>query len=103
MRAALAVVRRSIAPIHTEQERFEAMTAREEAALVRVEANSASLETQFVRLNVANFSPVIVRAPRVVCPRVRVNIPRIPAMRLPVVKMPAAPAIHIDYSGAGPG
>jgi hypothetical protein len=102
IRAALAAVRHSIAPVQAQQERFEAMTAREEAALDRLEANRARLETQFVRLNVANFNPVMVRAPKVVCPRVHVSVPRMPSMRLPVVTMPAAPTIHIDYSGAGP-
>lgn len=95
--AALAAVRRSIAPVHSEQERFEAMTAREEAALARLEANRARMQARMVRLNMANFNPVVVRAPRVVCPRVRVSIPRMPVMR-----MPAAPTVHIDYPGAGP-
>jgi hypothetical protein len=32
-----------------------------------------------------------------VCPRVRVNVPRMPA-----VKIPPIPAIHIDPASAGP-
>ena len=95
--AALAAVRRSIAPVHSEEERFEAMTAREEAALARLEAHRTRVEAQMVRLNMANFNPVIVRAPRVVCPRVRVSIPR-----MPVVRMPATPMVHVEYSGPGP-
>ena len=95
--AALAAVRRSIAPVHSEQERFEAMTAHEEAALARLEANRARMEAQMVRLNMANFNPVFVRAPRVICPRVRVSIPR-----MPVVRMPGTPMVHMEYSGAGP-
>jgi hypothetical protein len=95
--AALAAVRRSIAPIQSEQERFDAMTAREEAALARMEANRARMEAQIARLNMANFNPVVVRAPRVVCPRVRVSIPR-----MPVMKMPSAHVVHVEYSGAGP-
>jgi hypothetical protein len=95
--AALAAVRRSIAPMHSEQERFEAMTAREEAALARLEAHRARMEAQMVRLNMANFNPVMVRVPRVVCPRVRVSIPR-----MPVVRMPATPMVHVEYSGPGP-
>jgi hypothetical protein len=101
-RAALAAVRHSIAPVHAQQERLEAMTPRQEEALARLEANRARIETQFVRLNMANFNPVMVRAPKVVCTRVHVSIPRIPAMRLPAVKMPAAPVVQIEYSGAGP-
>lgn len=95
--AALAVVRRSIAPIHSEQERFDAMTAREEAALARLEANRARMEAQMARLNMANFNPVVVRVPRVVCPRVRVSVPR-----MPMVKVPPMPAVHVEYSGTGP-
>ena len=95
--AALAAVRQSIAPVHSEQERFEAMTAREEAALARMEAHRARMEAQMARLSMANFDPVVVRMPRVVCPRVRVSVPR-----MPVVKMPSTPVVHIEYSGPGP-
>jgi hypothetical protein len=95
--AALAAVRRSITPMHSEQERFDAMTAREEAALARLEANRARMEAQMAHLNMANFNPVVVRVPRVVCPRVRVSIPR-----MPMVKMPSSHVVHVEYSGAGP-
>ena len=101
VRAALAAVRRSIAPVHTEQERFEALTAREEGALARLEANRARMEVRFAQLNMANFNPVMVRAPKVVCPRVHVSIPRMPAMKIPVVRIPT-PAVHVECSGAGP-
>src|SRR5262252_7774488 len=93
--AALAAVRQSIAPVHSEQERFEAMTASEEAALARMEAHRARMEAQMARLNIANFNPVEVRIPRVVCPRVRVRVPRMPMMR-----MPSTPVVHVEYSGA---
>jgi hypothetical protein len=95
--AALGAVRRSMAPIQSEQEHFDAMTARQEAALARLEANRARMEAQMARLNVANFNPVVVRVPRVVCPRVRVTIPR-----MPMIKMPTTPVVHVEYSGAGP-
>ena len=95
--SALAAVRRSIAPPHSEQDRFEAMTAREEAALARMEANRARMDARMARLNMANFNPMAVRVPRVVCPRVRVSIPRMPMM-----KMPSAPMVHVAYSGPGP-
>ena len=99
--SALAAIRRSIAPVHNQQERFQMMTAREEEALARLEANRARMEARLVRLNMVNFTPVMMRGPRVVCPRVHVSVPQIPAMRMPVMKMPA-PAIHIEYSEAGP-
>ena len=94
--AALAAIRRSIAPMHSEQERFEAMSAREEAALARMEARRARMEAQIARLNMANFNPVVVRVPRVVCPRVRVSVPRMPR-----VKMPST-VVHVEYPGTGP-
>ena len=102
MSAALAVVRQSVAPVRTGQERFEVMVAREEAARGRVEANRARLEAHFARLNMANFNPVIMRAPRVVCPRVHVSIPRIPMTKMPVIQVPSAPVVHVEYMGAGP-
>jgi hypothetical protein len=104
--AALAAVRRSISPVHTDDQRFDAMTAREELALARLEANrariEAQVEAQLVRVNMANFTPMVVRAPRIACPRVNVSVRRIPAIRMPMVRIAAPPAIHVDCSGAGP-
>ena len=107
--AALAAVRRSIAPVHSEQERFEAMSARQEAAMARLEArrarmeaNRARVEAQLARLNMANFNPVVVRMPRTVCSRINVRIPRIRQIEVPVVEIPPTPVVHIDHSGAGP-
>ena len=95
--AVLAEVRRSIAPSHTEIDRFEAMSAREEAQLARFEANRARIEARLARVRMANFNPVVVRVPRVVCPRVHVSVPRMPAMRMPV-----APVVHLESAEAGP-
>lgn len=100
--AAMAQVEQSFAPMHTEQQQFEMMSAREEEAMARLAARRARMEAQFARLNMANFNPVAVQAPRVVCPRVRVNLPRLPRVKMPVVQIPSAPAVHIDYSGSGP-
>src|SRR5580692_7615162 len=95
--AVLAEVRRSIAPSHTEIDRFEAMSAREEAQLARFEASRARIEARLARVRMANFNPVVVRMPRVVCPRVHVSVPRMPAMRMPV-----APVVHLESAEAGP-
>lgn len=84
---------------------FEAMSAREEAQLARLEANRARLEAQFAahtahfRIAPAAFAPVAFEAmpAPVVCPRVRVNIPR-----MPVVKMPVVPEIRVEMAGTGP-
>jgi hypothetical protein len=79
---------------------FDVMSAREEAQLARLEANRARIEVQAARIRVpaAAFSPVVVRMTgSSVCPRIRVNVPRVPAM-----KMSQIPAIHIDTASAGP-
>ena len=79
---------------------FEVMSAREEAQFARLEASRARIEAQTAHIHIpaAAFSPVVVRMSGAsVCPRVRVNVPRMPAMRMPQI-----PAIHIDTASAGP-
>jgi len=76
------------------------MSAREEAQFARLEASRARIEAQTAHIHIpaAAFSPVVVRMSGAsVCPRVRVNVPRMPAMRMPQI-----PAIHIDTASAGP-
>jgi hypothetical protein len=81
---------------------FQAMSDREQAQLDRLEANRARIEAQVqaklarVRLVETNFNPVVVQVPKITCPRVRVNIPRMPRIRVP------APMVHVEYSGPGP-
>lgn len=88
------ITRTSIARSETGFARFETMTAREEAQLVRgeafrakAEAYRAKIEAQAaaqaacVRVPVAVVAPVNVRVP-VVCPRLRVNIPRPPMIQM---------------------
>lgn len=94
--AALAEVRQSIAP--AEFDRFEKASARAEAQAARFEVSQARMEARLARVNMANFSPVVVRVPRMVaCPRVHVSVPR-----MPVMKMPAIPMVHVESMGAGP-
>jgi hypothetical protein len=79
---------------------FDVMSAREEAQFARLEASRARIEAQTARLRIpaAAFSPVVVRMTGAsVCPRVRVNVLRMPAMRMPQI-----PAVHIDTASAGP-
>lgn len=74
---------------------FDATSAREEAALARVEANGARIEAQVARVR---FAPVAfdgVRVP-VVCPRLRINIPRVSIPQVPVVRVPL---VHVDMLG----
>jgi hypothetical protein len=100
--SAMAEVQSSFHQPNAAIDRFEAMSAREQARLARLEANRARMEAQIqarlsrVRFADANFSPVVVQVPRIACPRVRVNIPRMPRINIP------APAVHVDYSGPGP-
>jgi hypothetical protein len=100
----LARVETKIAGSETAVERFDVMSAREQRQLARLEANRARIEAQVARqaahikIATAAFAPVAVRvsAP-VVCPRIRVNVPR-----MPVIKMPPMPQIHVETSTTGP-
>jgi len=100
---AMARVQSSFDQPNSEIDRFEALSAREQAQLARLEANRARMEAQIqarlsrIRFAEANFSPVVVQVPKIACPRLRVNIPR-----MPMVKMPQVPAVHVEYSGPGP-
>jgi len=90
---------------------FQAMSDREQAALARVEANRARIEAKlaavqipaealnpvvFKNMDFREFSNFKVTVPPA-CSRVRVSIPR-----MPKVKMPAMPPIHVEAIGAGP-
>lgn len=87
---------------------FDALTAREEAQAARFEANRARMEariaarTAHIRIATAVFVPISVKAMPVpvVCPRVRVNIPRVPMIKMPM--MPVMPEIHIETGSDGP-
>lgn len=89
----------------TSVERFDVMSAREEAQLARLEANRARIEARVaaqaahIRIATAGFGPIDVRAipAPVICPRVRVNIPR-----MPMIKTPVVPQIHIATGSSGP-
>ncbi len=79
---------------------FESMSARQEAAMARMEANRARIEAQVARVG---FSPVafnVANGP-VICPRVRVSIPRVKIPAMPGVRIPA-PEMNFDSSGHGP-
>jgi hypothetical protein len=42
-----------------------------------------------------------VTGPVVICPRVRVSVPRIEIPKMPVIKIPA-PVVQVDLPGNGP-
>jgi hypothetical protein len=77
---------------------WEALSARQEAQLARIDANRARIEARIeqIRIPAVHVSTMIV--PRIsACSRLQVRAPRIP-----VIKVPAIPVIHIDAPGAGP-
>ena len=78
---------------------FDVMSAREEAQLARVEASRARIEAQVSRIRIpaVALNPMMVTVPKVsVCPRIRVNVPRMPA-----IKMPAMPIVHVKMGEGG--
>jgi len=86
-------------PVHSEFAQLEVMSARKRVRLARLEANRARIEAELAHLRIPAIAvnPVVVADPTVsICPRVRVNIPRIPR-----VKMYPVPQVRID-TGAGP-
>ncbi len=103
----LALVQSKIA---RSQARFDGMSAREEAQLARLEANRARIEAQAARIRIpaAAFNPVLVRVSGAsVCPRVRVNVQKLPMINMPVapeIHIPQVhiPEVHIDMAGTGP-
>ena len=100
--AAMAQVQSAVDQSQSEFDGFQAMSDREQAKLARLEANRARIEAQVqaklahVRFVEANFNPVVVKVPEITCPRVRVNIPRMPRIKVP------APTVRVEYSGPGP-
>ena len=76
---------------------FEVMSARQQAALVRLEANRARMEAEVARIRIpaVALNPIVVPSPRIsVCPRVRVNVPRVKILPMPMV--------HVEMPGTGP-
>ena len=104
---ALARVQSKLARKHVDFDRFQAMTDREQAQLDRWEARRVRVENRLAAIQVrtANFAPMMNITPAdfkmidvpVNCPRVRVNIPR-----MPTVKMPEIPAVHAEVVSPGP-
>lgn len=86
-------------PVRSEFARLEVMSARNRVRLARLEANRARIEAEVDHLRIPDMAvkPVVVAVPTVsVCPRVRVNI-----LRMPRVRMYPVPQMRVD-TGAGP-
>jgi hypothetical protein len=94
--ATVARIQTAAARSHSGMARIEAMSAREQAQLARLEANRARIEAQAAGAQFAtmDFKPIEFTAPRIhmACPRVRVVVPPMPAMK----------PIRVEMSGAGP-
>jgi len=97
--AAMARVQRRLARSQARFARFDDIMAREEGQAARIEARRARMEAQIakIRIPAVAMPPVAVRTSKIeVCPRIRVNVPRIPS-----IKLPATPVIHIDVPDPG--
>ena len=107
----MARFRTKMARTQTGFTHFDAMTAQQEAGLARLEANRAQFEAGRARMEAqvarwdfasasfgpefgAAFGPKRIKLP-VICPRVRVNIPRT------LVRVPA-PTVRVETLSAGP-
>ena len=115
--AAMAQVQTNLDETQSEFDGIQALSTREQAKLARLEANRARVQAQlqaklarirfadnnFTAVDDTDFTPVVVRVPRIQCPRVRVVTPRIPRVRvkIPRIEVPA-PVLEVDNSGAGP-
>lgn len=103
--ATLARVQTRIARAQAGFEVLEAMSDTQEAQVEKFEANRDRVKARImvnpvrVRIATAAFAPVVLRSipSPAVCPRVRVNIPQ-----LPMMKLPPMPVVHIETASAGP-
>ncbi len=110
--AALSRVESGLAHPESGWAHFDAMSAREQAQATRLQANRERLESRGTRVDprigariaaqtarigvpAVAINAMVVRVPPIPCPRVRVTIPRLPAIRIP------APVIDFE-SGSGP-
>jgi hypothetical protein len=89
----IAQVQTKIARADTRFAGFEAMSAREEAQMARWEANRAQIEARLARLRLAPAAFNAAEIPAT-CLRVRVNVPRPPAVRISV------PSVHVEIAGS---
>ncbi len=96
---AVAPVQAGLAWSDVELDRFQAMSDREQARLARFEAKRERMEAHLsrVRMPAVTMNPVVVSMPEIsACSRIRVNVPRVPQ-----IKVPAVPAVHVDVQVDG--
>ena len=84
----------SMARVEEFSAREQARWARFEARQARIEAKRAQIEAKLADLRIPAVAMTPVAMPKVqVCPRVRVDIPS-----MPDIKIPAMPQVHVDIS-----
>lgn len=99
---AMAKVQRTFDRSQAEIDHFQAMSDRNQARIARLQAKRVRIENEVrtklnrVHFQTAAFNSVNVEVPEVRCPRVRVNIPRVPRVNV------QAPDVHVEFSGPGP-
>jgi hypothetical protein len=97
---AMARVQNAIPLSNAAFAQFDRISDRQKAQLARLSARGAQMEARLVRVNLPEVAvtPVVMKVPEVhVCPRVRVNVPRVPEVKVPVV-----PQVHIEMPSADP-
>jgi len=94
--AAVARFQGKIAQTQSGMARIEAVSARQEAAMARVEAERARIDAGVARVRMMPVAFNALEIPAVVCPRVRVSVPRV---RVPRVPMIPAPVVRVETSG----
>jgi hypothetical protein len=100
LEAAAADMQAILEPVQTNFAEFEQMTGRQQAELAKIEGKRDRLEARLIRIRIPALALNRIEAStsRVsICPRVRVNIPR-----MPMVKVPTPPVVHIDTGNLGP-
>jgi hypothetical protein len=83
-------------------DRFEAVSARQGARMVQLEANGARIEAQAAQFRFAAFAPVAVRVSRISTPRISIVSPRLRVVVPPPDINISVPCVHVSTSGTGP-
>jgi hypothetical protein len=97
---ALAQAQRGVPDVAVRIAQFDRMSAQQQAQLDRLKANRIRIENQLSRIEIPAIAirPAMVKVSEIqACPRVHVNVPRVPQ-----IKIPAMPEIHIEMPSAGP-
>ncbi|MGB8761382.1 MAG: hypothetical protein WCD01_10840, partial [Candidatus Sulfotelmatobacter sp.] len=75
---------------------IEAISARQEEAVARVEAERARIGARVARVRMVPVTFNTSEIPAVACPRVRVTVPRVSVPRVPMIP---APVVRVEAGG----